>query len=154
MAQYKQHVKFNLLIALPAFLLASYYLLHPSLNLLIAFAAIFIYSSLFMNPDLYKAHQTRFLSIRGLLTLPLRPYSLLIRNRRLSHHIIFGTLTRILWAALLTFLAFLIIYKSIPSKRALVHFYKHYELFILYGLAAVCLSDWCYLILARKERQR
>ncbi|MCB1084727.1 MAG: DUF2227 family putative metal-binding protein [Chlamydiia bacterium] len=151
MALYKQHAQFNLFIALPILLGALYYFLHPGRPHMLTFAAAFAYSTLFMNPDLDLAHQIRLFSIRGLLTLPFRSYSKFFRHRGLSHHPFLGSLTRILWLALWGALISLILYKTLPSHKSIKQFYKRHELFILYGFAGVCLSDWSHLLLDRKE---
>lgn len=151
MAMYKTHTKFNLFIALPILLGAMYYFLHPSRELMITFAGVFTYSTLFMSPDLDLAHQIRLKSIRGILSLPFRLYSKVFTHRGLSHNIILGSFTRIIWLLLFGALAFLIIFKTLPSTGNLLKFYKHYQPFILYSLAGICLADWGHLLLDMKE---
>lgn len=154
MSNYKQHSKFNLLVALPVLLAATYYFMHPHSHCLITFAAVFTYSTLFMSPDMDLAYQIRFFSIRGLLSAPFRSYAKLFSHRGLSHNFFLGSLTRILWLSAWGALIFFAVYKSLPTKGSILKFYKHYQPYILYGLAGICLADWCHLLLDRKELKR
>ena len=148
---YREHARFNLFIALPILLGGMYYFLHPHLNFIITFASAFIYSTLFMNPDLDLANQIRLFSIRGILSLPFRSYSKFFCHRGLSHNLLLGSLTRIAWLLGWAILFFLIVYKTLPTKLSILKLYKHYQPFILYGLAGVCLADWGHLLLDMKE---
>ncbi len=151
MAMYKQHSQFNLFILLPVSIGALYYFLQPVQNLIFTFAVAFAYTTLFMNPDMDLAHQIRLRSIRGILSIPFRSYSKIFSHRGLSHHPIFGSFTRIAWLVAWGALAFLITYKSLPTKRTLFKFYTYSQPFILYGLAGICLADWGHLLLDMKE---
>jgi len=154
MAMYKEHSLFNLTIALPIFLGGAYYFLKPAPPLLITFGTAFAYSTLFMSPDVDLANQIRLFSLRGLLTLPFRSYAKLFCHRGLSHNILFGSLTRILWLSLWAFLAFAIYHKALPTQKLLLKLYHLHKPFILYSLAAICLADWCHLLLDRKELKK
>lgn len=151
MAMYKQHAQFNLFIALPVLMGAIYYFLHPARDLMLTFAGTFAYSTLFMNPDLDLANQIRLMSLRGVLSLPFRSYAKVFSHRRLSHHPLLGSFTRIVWLAGWAALGFLIVYKSLPSQKSLLKFYYHYQPFILYSLAGICFADWGHLLLDMKE---
>jgi len=154
MSQYKEHSKFNIFIALPILLVAAFYFLHPHRDLLLTFAATFTYSTLFMSPDMDLAYQIKLFSLRGLFSLPFRSYAQFFSHRGLSHNIIFGSLTRILWLAAWGLLVFFAIYKALPTKSSVLKFYKHNEPFILYALAGICFADWCHLLLDRKELKK
>lgn len=154
MAMYKGHARFNLCFALPILLGAMYFFLKPNPHLMITFGAVFIYSTLFMNPDLDLANQIRLFSIRGLLTLPFRSYAKFFSHRGLSHHVLLGSLTRILWLAAWGCLIFLIYYKTLPTKATFYKFYRHYQPYIIYAFAAICIADWCHLLLDRKEMKK
>ena len=151
MALYKGHVKFNLLIALPILVGGIFFFLSPHRNDLIIFSSIFVYGTLFMNPDLDLANQISLFSLRGLLTLPFRSYARIFSHRGLSHHPLFGSLTRIGWLFIWGALIFLIIYQTLPSHATLLKFYKHYQSYILYAFAAICCADWCHLLLDLKK---
>jgi len=151
MAMYKQHAQFNLFIALPILMGAMYYFLHPARDLMFIFTGTFAYSTLFMNPDMDLANQIRLTSIRGILSIPFRSYSKVFSHRGLSHSLILGSFTRILWLLAWGAIAFLIVYKSLPTKGSILKFYKHYQPFILYGFAGICLADWGHLLLDMKE---
>ncbi len=151
MSQYKTHTKFNLLIALPLLLAGAYYFLNPSRELLITFGITFIYSTLFMNPDLDLAYHIRITSIRGLLSLPFRSYARVFKHRGLSHHILFGSATRILWLALWAAVIFLLVYQTLPDKGTLLKYYLRHQSYILYGFAGICFADWGHLLLDIKK---
>ena len=123
MSSYKQHTRFNLFIALPILLIGVAYFIHPHRYLMITFAASFAYATLFMNPDLDLANQIRLLSLRGILSLPFRSYARCFSHRGLSHHIIFGSLTRILWLSGWFALIFFICYQSLPKTCSILSFY-------------------------------
>ena len=154
MSQYKEHSKFNIFVALPILLAATFYFMHPHRDLLLTFAGTFIYSTLFMSPDMDLAYQIRLFSLRGLFSLPFRSYAQFFSHRGLSHNIILGSATRILWLAGWGLLIFFAVYKALPTKSTVLKFYKHNESFILYGLAGICLADWCHLLLDRKELKK
>jgi len=154
MAMYKGHVKFNLLIALPLFIGGLFCFLHPSRDHMLTFAGAFTYSTLFLNPDLDIANKIKLFSIRGVLTFPFRSYATFFRHRGLSHHVLVGSLTRILWLAAWGVLIFLLVYKTLPTEASLSHFYHKYEPYILYGMSALCLADWCHILLDRKELKK
>ncbi|MCB1071684.1 MAG: DUF2227 family putative metal-binding protein [Chlamydiales bacterium] len=151
MAMYKEHAKFNIFIALPILLGAMYYFLHPVRDLMLTFSGAFVYSTLFMNPDLDLANQIRLFSIRGFLTLPFRSYAKFFSHRGLSHNLLLGSFTRIAWLMGWGCLIFLVLYKTLPTKGTFLSFYKHYQPFILYGLAGICFADWGHLLLDRKK---
>ncbi len=154
MALYKGHVKFNLLIALPLLLAGIYFCIKPTYPFIVTFGVVFTYCTLFMNPDLDLANQIRLFSIRGLLTLPFRSYAKLFSHRGLSHNLLLGSLTRILWLSGWALLGFVIYFKAFPTKKSLLSLYYSYQPYIFYGLAAICLADWCHLLLDRKELKR
>lgn len=151
MSSYKQHSSFNLFIGLPLLLLAIGYFIHPHHYLLATFAAAFVYSTIFMNPDLDLAHSIRLRSVRGFLSLPFRSYSRIFRHRGLSHHLLFGSLTRILWLFGWFLLAFFLVYQTFPEKKLAFSFYKTYKFYILYIFAGICTADWCHLLLDIKR---
>ncbi len=151
MSNYRSHTAFNIIVALPALLISSYYLINPSLNILLGFSGSFIYSTLFMSPDLDLVHQIRVFSVRGFFTLPFRFYSRLFRHRGISHSLIFGSLTRILWLAGLALgISYLVFNMSLNIQTYWKFFQKHQSLLTAI-LAGICFADWCHLILDRKK---
>ncbi|MDE3048256.1 MAG: DUF2227 family putative metal-binding protein, partial [Verrucomicrobiota bacterium] len=70
----------------------------------VSFVAAFLYGTFFLHPDLDIAYKIKLFSLKGLLTLPFRPYSYLFRHRGISHMPVVGTLTRVLWLSLLLWL--------------------------------------------------
>lgn len=151
MANYKKHSQFNLFLALPVLLAAAHYLWHPPLLYLSVFSGTFIYSTLFMSPDVDLAHQIKLFSLRGLLTLPFRVYSMIFRHRGISHSFFFGSLTRIFWLAGFGLLIFYGIYETFPNKKSFYLFYRQHRIFLLYSFAGICFADWCHLLLDRKK---
>lgn len=153
MASYKTHSVFNIFLALPALLTGIYYFLHPPYALLMTFVVTFAYCTLFMNPDLDLAHNIKLFSLRGVLTLPFRLYSLVFKHRGLSHSLLFGSLTRILWLAGMGLLVFYIVYETLPSTYSFAVYYKHYKYYIWYAAAGMCLADWSHLLLDLRVRK-
>lgn len=153
MAKYKTQTVFNILLALPACLVGIYYLWHPSYALFLTFVITFAYCTFFMNPNLDSAHKIKLFSIRGLLTLPFRFYSIVFGHRSISHSLIFGPLTRLIWLGGIAFLLFWVIYKTLPTTGDFKAYYNHYRLFIWYGVAGICIADLSHLLLDVKIRK-
>ncbi len=147
MSGYKTHSSFNLFLALPALVAADYYFLHTPYSLLLTFISSFAYTTLFMSPDLDLVHNIKITSLRGLLSLPFRFYSKVFSHRGISHSFFFGSLTRIVWLFCLATLIFFLLNKTLPTAYSLKKFYRIYEDYLLYGLAGICLADWCHLLL-------
>lgn len=147
MSNYRTHVAFNLIAGLPASLLSLHYLLEPTPALLGTFSLSFAYSTCFMNPDLDLVHQIKLKSIKGFFSLPFRLYSKVFKHRGLSHSILFGTLTRVLWLSAVGFAIFFAFYQTAPTQRSLMAYFEHHKLYIYYALAGVVIADWCHLLL-------
>ena len=147
MSNYKTHTKFNLFLALPILAVSAYYLFHPSWKCLALFSATYFYSTLFMSPDMDLAHQIRLWSIRGILTSPFRLYSKIFSHRGLSHSIVFGTLTRLLFLAALVLLVLFLINQSIPNRDAFILMLRKHQAYFSYGFAGVFLADVSHLLL-------
>ena len=124
---YKEHAQFNLLIALPLLLAAGYFFLHPKRDLLLIFGGTFAYSTLFMNPDMDLANQIRLFSLRGFFSLPFRSYSKFFSHRGLSHNLLLGSATRILWLMGWGVLGFILYYEALPTQKSLLSFYHMHE---------------------------
>ena len=153
MAGYKGHSSFNLLLALPALIALDHFFLHSPYPLALTFSVSFAYTTLFMSPDLDLAHSIKLVSIRGVLSLPFRFYSRVFSHRGISHSFFFGSLTRIVWLFAFATLVFFLFNQELPSSSNLKKFYRTYEPFLLYGLAGICLADWCHLLLDIKIRK-
>jgi len=147
MSNYKTHVAFNLCLVLPVTIVGSYYLYHPPHPLLITFISTFCFGTCFMNPDLDLIHQIKLFSLRGFVTLPFRYYSKIFKHRGLSHSVLFGTLTRVLWVSGVAFLIFYLLYQTFPTEKKLLYYLNHYKPYVFYGLAGIVLADWCHLVL-------
>jgi len=97
MPSYRTHVSINLFVGLPLSLAALKYGVLSTPKEIGYFSAAYIYGTFFLHPDLDLTHNIRLFSLKGLLTLPFRPYSRLFSHRGLSHVPLIGTLTRLLW---------------------------------------------------------
>jgi uncharacterized metal-binding protein len=106
MPAYRTHVTMNLFLGLPLGLAAMKYTVLSTPADMLSFSGAFVYGTLFLHPDMDLARNIRLFSIKGLLTLPFRPYSYLFRHRGISHVIIIGTLTRVLWLIGFIYLVF------------------------------------------------
>jgi len=146
MSNYKTHSTFNTLFAFPLFLFGLYYFFSPSTKNLIIFSSCFLYATFFMSPDMDLANKIKIFSIRGFLSLPFRFYAWIFSHRGLSHSLLLGSLTRILW---LVGLGLLILFlMDMPmSKKQLLAFYQHNKPYILYGFAGIFTADVSHLFL-------
>ncbi|MDP1609276.1 MAG: DUF2227 family putative metal-binding protein [Chlamydiales bacterium] len=151
MSSYKTHVTFNLCLALPAAIAGIYYIYAPPTHFLVTFISAFFYGTCFMNPDLDLIHQIKLFSLRGFLTLPFRFYSKFFKHRGLSHSLLFGTATRILWLSGMALLLFYLVYQTVPSQKTFLSYFSDYKLYALYGLAGIILADWCHLALDHQK---
>ena len=143
MPSYATHVSVNLLLGLPLSLAAMKYMASSSLTDLTAFSAAFIYGTLFFHPDLDLARNTRLFSIKGILSLPFRPYSYLFKHRGISHIPILGTLTRILWLGALFTLFYLFLDRPIPSLDEIPY--------LLFGSIGLMAADLFHITLDQLE---
>ena len=141
MPSYRTHVSVNLMLGLPLSVAVLKYAMHTNLSDMLTFSAVFIYGTLFLHPDMDLARNIRLFSLKGLLTLPFRPYSYIFKHRGLSHVPIIGTLTRILWLFGCIYLTLFILGKAIPSFEI-----DQYPLFpyVVIGLAT---ADLFHIIL-------
>lgn len=132
MPSYRTHVSINLFVGLPLSLAALKYGVLSTSNDILYFAAAYVYGTFFLHPDLDLARNIRLFSIKGILTLPFRPYSHFFRHRGISHIPLIGTLTRVLW--LLAF--FWLIYFAIGWVFPELDWNQPYIQFAIGGLAA------------------
>lgn len=151
MALYKTHTKFNLFIALPIITCILYLSLHPAVNNFLSFSGCFIYSTLFMSPDMDLANKIKLFSFKGVMTLPFRIYSFFFRHRGLSHNLIFGTLTRVLFLTLL-FTSLLYLFDHSISQNLFLNFLRSYKSYIIYGFFGIFTADFCHLLLDIKKK--
>lgn len=151
MAKYRTHVSFNLLVGYPlgAFLFFFYY--SSSHFLFGLFSGSFLLSTLILNPDLDISHSVKLFSLRGLLTLPFRPYSYIFSHRGISHYPIIGTCTRIVYIGFFSFCIFLIIYGEIPTKKLITSLYEAYSTPFWVVLIGLIYADLCHILLDGKK---
>lgn len=151
MSNYRTHVTFNLLFALPISAAGICYVQIPPTPYLLTFICAFFYSTCFLNPDLDLIHQIKIFSLRGIMTLPFRFYSKMFKHRGLSHSFLFGTATRVLWLSGLFLLLFYLIYNTLPTHRDFFYYLEEYKSYIIYACAGVVLADWSHLLLDLKK---
>ncbi len=145
MSNFKTHTRINLILALPLLLGGAYYFFSPKPIELVTFGCCFIYGTLFMSPDVDLASQIKLFSIRGLFTLPFRSYALFFRHRGLSHSLIFGTLTRVIWLGLHALLFAYLVYQIQPDKQTFWKFIQYYKAYIIFGVSGLFLADTAHL---------
>ncbi|HSW72974.1 MAG TPA: DUF2227 family putative metal-binding protein [Chlamydiales bacterium] len=144
MALYKTHSTFNIFLILPIALAAIWYFLNPDMKYMGVFAGGFIYSTLFMSPDLDLANRYKLFSLRGILTLPFRPYAHFSRHRGMSHNILFGTALRIVWLTLV-FLGVSVLCSW--DIMGMANCLKKNMPYLFYGVGAIFLADLAHLFL-------
>jgi uncharacterized metal-binding protein len=149
--QYKTHSIFNIFLALPFLILTLVHFFNPSIAMLFTFSICFIYSTLYMNPDLDLANKIKLFSLRGILTLPFRRYSLIFHHRGISHFFILGTITRILYLGFLYYILIFLLDKPLFDKKALLLIFKNN--YFQYGFLAIIVADLFHLILDLKFKK-
>ena len=146
MASYKTHSIFNVFLALPLLIMGIYFYLHPTHSQLLAFIITFIYTTLFMSPDMDLAYKIKWYSLRGIFSLPFRSYSRVFKHRGVSHNLLLGSITRILWLSLFIFLTFYACNWAL-SKESLLTNYTLYKQELLYGFCGIWLADSAHILL-------
>jgi uncharacterized metal-binding protein len=141
MAQYKSHVKFNLILFLPLFYFLFWKSSYPNSPEKLYFIGSFIYATLFLHPDLDLVHKTSLFSLKGLLTFPWRGYSMIFKHRGISHLPVIGTVTRILW--LLAWIS--VVLFIIGKKTNLLSVLQKYEWEISYIILGLICADIAHL---------
>lgn len=150
MANYKTHSFFNIFVALPLILFFMICFCRTSYQAVVIFTCCFTYATLYMNPDLDLSNKIRLFSLRGFLTMPFRGYSLIFRHRGISHSLLFGSVTRILYLGLLFYLFLYILKKPNLSKKHFLMILR--SNYFLYGFIAIMLADFFHLALDAKKR--
>ncbi|MCH9631258.1 MAG: hypothetical protein S4CHLAM37_12800 [Chlamydiia bacterium] len=153
MSNYKTHNSFNILFLLPLAAAGVYLYMNPTNMQLIVFVSVFLYATLFMSPDMDVANKIRWLSLRGLLSIPFKSYARVFKHRGISHSIFLGTLTRILW--LFGFCAIVLYFCDVffIARTKAEIFYKMYKKELLFALLAVFLADIGHIFLDRMKRR-
>ncbi len=147
MASYKTHAKFNVMVTLPIVTAGLIYFFNPSIKYILTFIGSFIYGTYFMNPDLDLANQIKLFSIRGLLTVPFRSYSLVFRHRGLSHSFLFGTISRIIWLIAYLIIASYLLLKVTPDRQSVAHYFYLYRDYLVFVLGGLFIADTSHLLL-------
>ena len=146
MAQYKAHSAINLFVALPVLAGIALLALKQPLNLVLIGAGAFAYGTLFMSPDVDLAYNVKLFSVRGVLSFPFRTYAKVFAHRGLSHSLLFGTLTRVLWLGAYVLVALFVIYQFVPTQKKLMAFYLSYKLPLIAGFIGLFLADACHIL--------
>ncbi|PIS02725.1 MAG: hypothetical protein COT85_01455 [Chlamydiae bacterium CG10_big_fil_rev_8_21_14_0_10_42_34] len=141
MPSYKTHVSINLFLGLPLTLVALKHTVQVEPTEIACFSAAFIYGTIFLHPDLDLARNIRLFSLKGLLTLPFRPYSYLFRHRGISHIPIIGTLSRILWLIFFFYFIFTCLNWAMPNVI------EYNGVYIAFALAGVAAADLIHVLL-------
>ncbi len=147
MSNYRTHSLVNLLIALPLCIAgAALFTKYPT-ALIVTFVVAFVYGTLFMSPDMDLARQIPVKSIRGMFSIPFRTYSMVFKHRGLSHSLIFGTLTRVLWLAMYTIVVLYLVHLILPIKLPLKKWLLQYKPYYIAAFVGLFVADTCHLIM-------
>lgn len=149
MSNYKGHTVFNMLIGFPIGAFCFYYFISRSHTHFAIFSTSFLLSTLFFSPDLDILHSVRITSLRGIVTLPFRPYSYLFQHRGISHFPIIGTLTRILYIGILALLCASVYNQKIPTIDFVHQLYLTAKVPLFIAFAGLTYGDFCHLVLDR-----
>ncbi|MBS0621926.1 MAG: DUF2227 family putative metal-binding protein [Verrucomicrobia bacterium] len=145
MANYRAHSLINLFIALPPLAAVALFAVGVPKELVVTGGLAFIYGTLFMSPDVDLAYQIKLFSLRGLLSLPFYTYSMIFRHRGLSHNLLFGTATRVIWLTLFAGAVFIVIYNVFPQQETLLTFLQDRQRFLIASYAGLFLADACHI---------
>ncbi len=147
MPKYSTHTTFNLSLSFPLILTGLYLYIHPTNSQLGIFSIAFIYTTLFMNPDMDVAHKIKRSSLRGVLSLPFIGYAKVFKHRGISHTLILGSITRVLWLCTVAFFICYGLNLCFFTKQSLIHYCMDYKKELLYGLIGIFSADASHLIL-------
>ncbi|MBF0297823.1 MAG: DUF2227 family putative metal-binding protein [Oligoflexia bacterium] len=103
MPKTKTHIKINITLAMPLGVAILFFATKSNITIISIFLLSLLYNTFVLNPDLDLARYIKPLSLRGFLYFPFIPYSWLFRHRGLSHSLILGTITRVIYILLLIF---------------------------------------------------
>lgn len=154
MAQYRTHSLFNLFIALPISLLILLHYLHIDQKSALIFALSFAFSTLFMSPDADVANKVKLFSVRGLFSFPFRSYSWFFKHRGVSHTILIGSITRIIWMMLFFLVIIAVINYQLLENLDFYQIYLKNKNLIHFTFFGVVLADICHLLLDSKALKR
>ncbi len=146
MSNYRGHVKHNCLFWFPTAFLVLHFWMHPTYSQLGAFSGAFFYATFFMNPDLDLVHQVKLFSVRGLCSLPFRWYSRVFMHRGISHHIILGTVSRLVWAFGVYLIVFYFLYRSLDGYDSFFYYVSLHKHLVYYGVFGVFFADLGHLL--------
>lgn len=147
LANYKKHSIFNLTLLFPFTLAIALSLFSFKTEHLLCYSSFFFLGTLFMSPDSDVADKVKLLSLRGILTLPFWFYSKIFRHRGMSHWVIIGTLTRILWLLLLFTMGYICIYHRCFTLVDILAFYQLHKEWIYSAALGLCVADIGHLLL-------
>ena len=131
MSQYKTHSAFNCAL-LPFLIGAMVFFFNPTFKNVVYFSAAFLYGTFLMNPDLDMAKKIKLFSLRGFFSIPFRSYSYVFKHRGISHSVLLGTLTRVIWLFLFVLGILYIVYKKSVHQKDLVLFFNMYREMLIY----------------------
>lgn len=106
-----------------------------------------------MTPDLDISDKIKLISIRGFFSIPFRLYAKFFRHRGLSHHIVLGSISRIVWLLIFFTLLAIALNYALPTPYELLGFYKKYKPYIFFTILGIFLSDMCHLLLDKLKKR-
>ena len=152
-SNYKTHSIFSSLITLPFCLFVIYKYLNLNLKETLLFSSTFLYATLFMSPDVDVASKIKLKSVRGFFTLPFRSYSKIFRHRGISHSLVFGFVTRVVWLALWA-VAILYLIKKPFSTDKVFRFGLSYKSELMWIFSGIIISDASHIFLDKISKKR
>ncbi len=141
MPAYRTHIRINLLLMLPLSLAALKYTVKMTPLDLISFSTCFIYGTFFLHPDLDLARNIRLFSLKGILTLPFRPLSYLLKHRGISHALVLGTFIRLFWLFSLWIFFSTILQWHYPSVNVFQN------PLVWFGIGGLGIADFSHILL-------
>jgi len=145
-AQYKSHCLLNTALFLPLFLLMAYLMKGDLLLNIPAFGLSFIGATFFLSPDLDIAHKIPLFSWRGFFSIPFRLYPRFFRHRGVSHYLIIGTLSRLVWLAAFALISFSIFTRNWPNWQLIKCFFIQHQKILLSLFLGISLADFSHIL--------
>jgi uncharacterized metal-binding protein len=144
MARYKAHCFINFLFLVPiVFVLVK---IQANISETITFVVSFSYATLYMTPDVDLMHTWSKFSHRWVFGYPFRSYARFFAHRRVSHRLLWGTVTRILWLFVFFLPLLIALYIFFPNwLYSGVHFLKIHPRELTFALIAPFIADFIHL---------
>jgi uncharacterized metal-binding protein len=144
---YKTHCRYNSLLFLPITLLLLNYFFCCSITYNAIFSTSYLYATFVMTPDVDIANKIKFLSLRGIVSMPFILYAKIFRHRGISHRIFIGSITRMLWLILCASIILSIFKVNHIFTNSFIKYIHEHQQLITPAIAGIIIADLFHLSL-------